>query len=180
RPARAVPYELRADAQVNASDVQISFRNTGKAGAVFQVRFGDGQTAPRTYTVKAGDSTFDNFAASGGKYDLSVYEPNGFLQSFAGGVGRSSANVAINTVYDQRSGSIALMLQNVGSSAINMNVFNAYSNRTQARLLLPQQSITIANTLQTSFGWYDFTITVNSNPSFRRQLAKHVETGKPS
>src|SRR5215468_3603916 len=180
RPARAVPYELRADAQVNASDVQISFRNTGKAGAVFQVRFGDGQTAPRTYTVGAGDSTFDNFAASGGKYDLSVYGPNGFLRSFAGGVGGGSANVAINTVYDQRSGGIALVLQNVGSSAANVNVFDAYSGQTQARLLLPQQSVTIASTLQASFGWYDFTVTVNSDPSFRRQLAGHVETGRPS
>jgi len=180
RPARALPYELRVDAQVSASGVQISFRNTGKAGAVFQARSGDGQTGPRTYTVGAGDTASDNFPASGGKYDLSVDGPNGFLRSFAGGVAGGSANVAINTVYDQASGGISLVLQNRGSSAVNVNVFDAYSRQTQAHLLLPQQNVTLASTLQASFGWYDFTATVNSDPSFRRQLAGHVETGRSS
>ncbi|HJZ63372.1 MAG TPA: phospholipase C, phosphocholine-specific [Candidatus Acidoferrum sp.] len=180
RPARALPYELRVDAQVNASGVQMSFRNTGKAGAVFQVRSGDGQTGPRTYTVGAGDATSDTFAGNGGKYDLSVYGPNGFLRSFAGGVAGGSANVAIDTVYDQRSGGIAFVLQNRGSSAVSVNVFDAYSGQTQARLLLPQQSVTLASTLEASFGWYDFTVTANSDPGFRRQLAGHVETGRAS
>jgi phospholipase C len=179
RPARALPYELLADAQVNASGVQVSFRNTGKAGVVFHVRSGDGLTGPWTYTVGAGDATSDNFAASGGKYDLSVYGPNGFLRSFAGSVG-GSTNVAINTIYDRQSGGIALVLQNRGSSAVNVSVFDAYSGQTQARLLQPQQSVTFASTLQASFGWYDFTVTVNSDPGFRRQLAGHVETGRAS
>src|SRR5215475_3672346 len=60
RPARALPYELRVDAQVNASGVQVSFSNTGRAGAVFQVRSGDGQTGPWTYSVGASDATSDN------------------------------------------------------------------------------------------------------------------------
>ncbi|MBA0087056.1 MAG: phospholipase C, phosphocholine-specific, partial [Acidobacteria bacterium Pan2503] len=177
RPARALPYELQADAQVNASGVQVSFRNTGKAGAVFQVRSADGQTGPRTYSVGAGDATSDNFAASGGKYDLLVYGPNGFLRSFAGGVAGGSANVAISTVYDRQSGGIALVLQNRAASALTVSVFDAYSGQTQARLLEPQESVTFASTLQASFGWYDFTVTVNSDPGFRRQVAGHVETG---
>jgi len=180
RPARALPYELQADAQVNASGVQVSFRNAGKAGAVFHVRSGDGQTGPWTYTIGAGNATSDSFPASGGKYDLSVYGPNGFLRSFAGGIGGGSANIAISTIYDRQSGGIALVLQNRGSSAVNVTVFDAYSGQTQARLLQPQQSVTFASTLQASFGWYDFTVTVNSDPGFRRQVAGHVETGSPS
>ena len=50
RPARALPYELQVDGQVSASGVQLFFRNTGKAAAVFQVRSGNGQTGPWTST----------------------------------------------------------------------------------------------------------------------------------
>ncbi len=180
RPARALPYELQVEGQLNASGVQLFFRNTGKTGAAFQVRSGDGQTGPRAYTVGAGDATSDNFAASGGKYDLLVYGPNGFLRSFSGGLVSGSANIAVNTVYDRQSGGIAVVTQNRGSSAVNVSILDAYSGQTQARLLLPQQSVTFASTLQASFGWYDFTVTVNSDPNFRRQLAGHVETGRPS
>ena len=180
RPARALPYELQVDGQVNASGVQLFFRNTGKAGAAFQVRSGDGQTGPWTYTVGAGDATSDNFAASGGTYDLLVYGPNGFLRSFSGGLAGGSANIAMNTVFDRQSGGIAVVIENRGSSAVNLTILDAYSGQTQARLLQPQQSVTFASTLQASFGWYDFTVAVNSDPSFRRQLAGHVETGGPS
>jgi phospholipase C len=72
------------------------------------------------------------------------------------------------------------VLQNRGSSAVNVSVFDAYSGQTQARLVQPQQTVTFASTLQASFGWYDFTVTVNSDPGFSRQLAGHVETGKAS
>jgi phospholipase C len=34
--------------------------------------------------------------------------------------------------------------------------------------------------LHESFGWYDMTVGVDSDASFQRQLAGHVEAGKPS
>jgi phospholipase C len=34
--------------------------------------------------------------------------------------------------------------------------------------------------LHKSFGWYDLKVRVDSDASFQRQLAGHVETGKPS
>jgi phospholipase C len=34
--------------------------------------------------------------------------------------------------------------------------------------------------LESSFGWYDFTIDVESDPGFGRRLAGHVETGHDS
>jgi len=30
------------------------------------------------------------------------------------------------------------------------------------------------------FGWYDLTLTVGADPTFRQQLAGHVETGRDS
>ena len=52
----------------------------------FQVRSGNTSDGPWTYTVEAGQSLSDSWAvgpSNQGKYDLSVYGPNGFLRSFS-------------------------------------------------------------------------------------------------
>lgn len=180
RPARALPYELHVDGEVNASGVQLFIRNTGNAAAVLQVRSGEGQAGPWTYTVGAGDEASDNLAATGASYDLSVSGPNGFLRTFLGSLGADSAKLTVKTSYDGTSGGIALVIQNHGSSAETVSVFDAYSGKTQTRVLPPNGSATFVSPLEESFGWYDFSVRVGSDPGFLRQLAGHVETGRPS
>jgi phospholipase C len=183
RPARALPYELHVEGEVKASHggVQLFFRNTGKAGAVFQVRSGDGQTGPWTYTVGAGDETSDSFGIRGAtSYDFSVFGPNGFLRTFAGGLGAGSANLTVNAIYDKESQGVALVIRNHSSSAEKVSIFDAYSGKTRTRLLHQDESVTYVSQLHESFGWYDLTVRGDSDPSFQRQLAGHVETGKPS
>jgi len=71
-----LPYELHVEGEVNTAQggIELSFHNTtGKAGAAFQVRFGDGRTAPRTYTVAAGDSNSRSFR----KHRRNVVRPFG-------------------------------------------------------------------------------------------------------
>src|SRR5262249_12109905 len=55
RPARALPYQLNVHGAVHAasSTVELQFVNTGKAGAVFQVRSGRTTDPGRTYTAEA-------------------------------------------------------------------------------------------------------------------------------
>jgi phospholipase C len=180
RPARALPYELHVDGEVNASGVQLFIRNTGNAAAVFQVRSGDAQAGPWTYTVGAGDEASDSLAATGASYDLSVSGPNGFLRIFLGSLGADSAKLTVKTSYDGTGGGIALVIQNHGSSAETVSVFDAYSGETQMRVLPPNGSATFVSPLEESFGWYDFIVKVGSDPGFLRQLAGHVETGRPS
>jgi phospholipase C len=96
------------------------------------VRFGDGQTAPRTYTVGAGDETSDLFATIGAtSYDLSVSGPNGFLHRFAGGLAPGSANLAVHAMYDKDEEGIALVIQNDGMSAEKVSILDGYSGKTQ-------------------------------------------------
>ncbi|MGB7844861.1 MAG: phospholipase C, phosphocholine-specific [Candidatus Acidiferrum sp.] len=183
RPARALPYELHVHGEVNASHggIQLFFQNSGKAGAFFQVRSGDGQTGPWAYTVGAGDETSDNFGTTGAtSYDFSVFGPNGFQRTFAGALDADSANLTVNAIYDGESGGIALMIRNHGSNAEKLSIFDAYSGKTHTQLLRPHDSATYVSQLQKSFGWYDLTVHVDSDASFQRQLAGHVETGRPS
>ncbi len=53
RPARALPYALGVRARVDRTRraVELHFRNTGKAAAVFHVRAGDGKRGAWSYTV---------------------------------------------------------------------------------------------------------------------------------
>ena len=183
RPARALPYELHVEGEVNGSlgGLRLLFRNTGKAGAAFHVRSGDGQTGPWTYTVGTGDEASDNFGIRGAtSYDLAVSGPNGFLRTLAGGLAASSANLTVNAIYEKGSEGITLVIRNQGSSAEKVNIFDAYSGKTRTQVLHPHSSVTYVSRLEESFGWYDFTVRVDSDARFQRQMAGHLETGKPS
>jgi phospholipase C len=182
RPARPLPYELHVHGEVDASNgsVQLFFRNTGKGGAVVQVRSGDGSTGPWTYTVGAGDGASDSLAISGPTYDFSIFGPNGFLRTLTGSLAASSAGLAVKASYDTESGGIALVIQNHGSSTENVSIFDKYSGRIHTQEVHGANSSTNIRQLQKSFGWYDLTVRVDSDPSFQRQFAGHVETGRPS
>jgi phospholipase C len=184
RPARALPYELHVDGEANDSqgNVELRFRNTGKAAAVFQVRFGDGVTSPRTYTVGAGDGTSDTFGASGPttSYDLTVHGPNGFLRTFAGSLAAGTANLTVKVIYDTRSEGIELVIHNHGSSDQRLTIVEAYTGKTKTHKIEEHETFRYYSELHRSFGWYDLTVQVDSDPRFHRQLAGHVETGKDS
>jgi phospholipase C len=131
--------------------------------------------------VGAGDETSDTFGSSGAtSYDFAVSGPNGFLRTFAGGLAAGSANLTINAIYEKESEGIALVIRNQGSNAEKVSIFDAYSGKTRTHLLHPHNSVSYVSQLQKSFGWYELTVRVDSDVRFQRQLAGHVETGRPS
>jgi len=181
RPARALPYEFYVHGETVPGGVQLFFRNTGKAGAAFQVRSGDNQTGPWTYTLGAGDQTSDIFGSTGvTSYDYSVYGPNGFYRSFAGSLAPNAANISVFAIYDDEGQGIALVLRNHGSGTVKVGILDAYTGKSYTQRLHAHDSATYVNGLRKSSGWYDLTVTVDSDPSFVRQLAGHVETGRAS
>jgi phospholipase C len=186
RPSRAVPYELQVRGQVDFDDgvVKIHFGNTGKAAAVYQVYSGDGQTGPWTYTVAPHAETFDTWdiTASGQtEYDLSVFGPNGFLRVFEGSISESSkTNLESSIIYDVRRYGVRLEIHNHGERSSRVRVFDYYKNRTTELELDSDQKLTEFYSLENSYGWYDFTIETESDPSFQRRLVGHLETGYDS
>jgi phospholipase C len=182
RPARAVPYELHVRAHADFEDgvLKIHFGNTGKSAAVYQVYSGDGQTGPWTYTVGPNSEVFDTWSitASGQTgYDLSVFGPNGFLRVFRGG---SMANLESSAIYDGHKNGIVLEMQNRGETHVRVRVFDSYKNTTTDHELRPDEKIREFRSLQEFHGWYDFTIETESDPSFQRRLAGHLEAGYDS
>jgi phospholipase C len=185
RPARPVPYELHVRGEANLAEgtVQIHFENSGRSGAVFQVRSGAGQDGPWTYTVGANAHTFDTWTPGQNAYDLSVYGPNGFFRAFKGSLADDdNANLAVKATYDASVDcpGITLDIRNQGNAACKVRVSDAYGKQMIAHVVAPGRTFTWHWSLEASFGWYDLTIEVDSDASFRQQLAGHVETGADS
>jgi phospholipase C len=185
RPARPVPYELNVEghADLGQQGFRIDFANVGKATAVYHVRSGNGKTGPWTYTVQPGAEISDRWALSAnsrGGYDLSVYGPNGFLRSFKGSTtGQNVANLDIATKYDNSGLGIKLEITNLGE-ACQVSILDNYTKDQTTHTLKAGEELTKHWNLKKSYGWYDFVIEVNTDTSFQRQIAGHVETGEES
>ena len=186
RPARALPYELHVRGKLDSMDgvMNIYFGNTGKVAAVYQVYSGDGQSAPRTYTVAPDTELSDrwNLTANGKtEYKLSVFGPNAFLRVFKGSISRSGeANLVTSVIYDICNDAVILGIANHGEESIEVSVVNNYSKKITSYALKRDREVSEFSPLHCSFGWYDFTITTRSDPSFERRLAGHLETGRDS
>ena len=118
--------------------IELTFRNTGDAAAVFHVRSNDGATGPWSYTVSAGEEVSDTFGGSGStSYGLSVFAPNGFLRVFAGSLDAESANVTVKAIYDKEAEAVALVIQNNNSTTEKVTVADAYTGKTGGFPLFP-------------------------------------------
>jgi phospholipase C len=61
-----------------------------------------------------------------------------------------------------------------------VRIYDAYSKQTVSQNLDHGGVLIWHWPLESSFGWYDLTITVDGEPGFLQQLAGHVETGRDS
>ncbi len=183
RFARAVPYEFQVASKVDMTTgrLDLQFANPGDAGAVFQVRSGNGAGGPWTYTVGQGRWLRDSFPpAASGAYDLAVTAPNGFLRSFQGTlVQGSSANLSVAVIYDKKAVAIELVVTNHGP-ATTVTIINTYTGQSAVQTLQPHQHFSSGWPLLALYGWYDMIVTVDTDSSFTQRLAGHVETGRES
>ncbi|HET6708266.1 phosphocholine-specific phospholipase C [Amycolatopsis sp.] len=173
RPARALPYDLAVDAQVGAA-LNLTFGNQGRAGATFYVVSPGGE--PRTYTAGAGCSLAAALPVSGG-YDYTAHGPNGFVRQFRGG---GVAGPEVSARPEGRSGNLALVLTNSGTTPVRLTLTDSYGRRSTSRLLRPGARVVEVVDTRRSGNWYDVSVVSDHDPRFLRRLAGHVETGRPS
>ncbi len=185
RPARPVPYQLsvRGEANSSAGTFTIHFGNHGKT-AVYQVRSGNSSQGPWTYTVGKSASVSDTYAITANNvtaYDLSVYGPNGFLRAFKGSVtGTGKANLDVRTSYDAEDNTITLSGVNRSAGTVTIKLTNGYTGEMLSSDVAAGEDGEHTFNLNSTHGWYDFTIEVAQDASFRYQVAGHVETGEES
>ncbi len=185
RPARPVPYQLSAHGMANFEDgtFTIHFGNQGKT-AVYQVRSGNSSQGPWSCTVGQGAHVSDTYAITANNltgYDLSVYGPNGFLRAFKGSVkGSGMANLDVRATVNAEDNSITVSAANHGGAAVTITLTNGYGGATVSSHVAAGATGSQTFNLKSTHGWYDVTIEVAQDASFRYQVAGHVETGEES
>jgi phospholipase C len=189
RPARALPYELFAHGYITASErtLRIELTNRGRAGAAFLLcRTGSSDT-PRAYAVEIGKRLSDDVPLDAdGHYHYSLHGPNGFFRRFKGsakatrGWGGGVALPEVTEAYDVANGSIGLRLRNIGSAACEFTVRDAYGFPSVKRRVVGGEIVDVYFDLRASHGWYDLAVFVDTDSSFERGFAGHVETGRGS
>jgi phospholipase C len=175
RPARALPYQLKADGRLSEDKrwVEVTLTAGNAAGAPFRVS----SKKTRSYAVKAGGLLRDKWDLAGfadGKYDLNVCGPNGFLLRLAGDVDDPLLEIKVaagvlSTTNQEKKGSYKVLITH-----------NAYGLARQTLVVKAGQSQEVAFDLKASHGWYDFTVQVEGFAHFERHYAGHVENGEPS
>ncbi|AKJ27328.1 phosphocholine-specific phospholipase C [Caldimonas brevitalea] len=186
RPARALPYVPHVHGWLHPlqGTFHLEFGNTGRAAIVYQVRSGKGAHPPRTYTVEPQrllSGSWDVASAGASEYDLAVYGPNGFLRAFRGGVGgQHNARLGVRCLYDAGRCALALMVTNLSSRALTVQMADQYTGQRVEERLRPGEPTVKRWGLQRQHGWYDLVLTVEGDAQFRQQLAGHLETGTHS
>jgi len=162
RFARPVPYELHVDETVDLGKgkVTLTFSNTGKSTAVFQVRSSNILTGPWTYTVGPHKSVSDSWDLTAAKltgYDLSVYGPNGFFREFKGSLLGKKTSLKVVPTISRRlkpSRSRSPTRARRRPSAIT----NIYTGDVVGTSVLPGKSFTELFHLKSLYGWYDLVV----------------------
>ncbi|MFD5101474.1 phosphocholine-specific phospholipase C [Streptomyces albidochromogenes] len=181
RPARALPYAPYVDGAVNTADgrIALTFSPGAKAGAQFYVTSANRTDAPWTYTAEAGKKISDtwNSAYSKGTHHFTVHGPNGFLRTF-----RSPAKTACPEAtarHNATTGNLDLTLTNPAATTARLTVTNAYGGAPQTFTVRAGATVTHTVDLRATKRWYDVSVVSDTNTTFLRRFAGHVETGAP-
>lgn len=166
------------------SGVQLQFINTGAAAAAFNVYTSAATGGPWYYTVLPGTQLDDvpMGAVHDGAYALRVHGPNGFLREFAGNLGAEQPALAAPWVQARQDGELLVLeIGNAGRQPCTLQVraLDYAEPTTQPLQLAAGQRHTLRLTLAASDHWYDIVVE-QPGSAFRRRLAGHLETGKPS
>ncbi|SEK64790.1 phospholipase C [Pseudoxanthomonas sp. GM95] len=180
RAARALPYALQVHAHHGADGLRLTLVNDGDAAAVFNVYAYGSEAGPWYYTVMPHSRVEDApHGLPAGAYALAVHGPNGFLREFEGatGAGQGVPEVVATASGDQ----LLLALHNPGAQPATLQVsaldYGDPTPRTVALGAGKTERLTFA--LAASDHWYDLQVSQPGTP-FKRRLAGHLETGKPS
>ena len=112
---------------------------------------------------------------SSGAYHLEVFGPNGYFQSFKGGIHSCEPEIQLDV--DSKKGGIYLLFHNPGNEKMKLTIRdNAYGYTSDEVILInPKKVKRFFQALGKSGNWYDFTVAADEGMEYR--FAGRIETG---
>ncbi|WIH04075.1 phospholipase C, phosphocholine-specific [Xanthomonas translucens pv. graminis] len=184
RPARALPYDFDVRLQAGPQQPTLRMLNRSTVGVALNAYADGGSAGPWFYTLAAGSELHDardwRGAAADPGYALRVHGPNGFLREFHGD-GVADVGLQADADYDVASQCMRLELRNAGAQACRLQIRDGYRDGAEQTLELAAGARQVMRfPLAAQHHWYDLEIASASMPQWRRRLAGHIETGRPS
>ncbi|MGW6200547.1 phosphocholine-specific phospholipase C [Kribbella sp. NPDC055110] len=185
RPARALPYGPAVSGSVADGKLMLALSNHGPQSAHFAVYpYGGELPAPAHFDVHhthADKTPGDNPTAIAipvdGPFELAVQGPNRFWAEIAGTSSGPAAGLDVRI--ENRAGALQLHLVNASRKQLTVKLKSrGYGSKTTTIELRGKQSRPIF--WPTDSGWYDVEVTTPDDPTYRRRLSGHLETGKPT
>jgi phospholipase C len=147
-----------------------------------------GQFTVAGSTEHPGAATTATQAVGGPAYDVTVVSANRFLRRFTGNTAGAGAGLKVTTsFYANGFGdkpALLLDLVNDSHSDVTFTVKNNYYNYGQRpesiRVPAGQRFRHGQDVVSTAHGWYDVTVTTDSDSSWSQRFVGHVETGEHS
>jgi phospholipase C len=204
RKACALPYYLFADCSLNQEKTHIELQigsGTSRSGyhaqtigapftAQTPVLFQQQEGKTWSYAVSAGDRISDQIKVRdfvNGEYHVCVSGPNGFFRRFKGT--ETDPLISVSCAYELKgflfkkpTGDIEILIENNEDQPIEINLKdNSYKNFGLVSVAVPANGkIKKIFNLQKSGGWYDISLSIIGNESYKRQYAGHAENGEDS
>ncbi len=126
-------------------------------------------------------------AVGGPAYDVTVVSANRFLRRFTGNATTAGANLKVTTSFFGNGfadkPALLLDLVNGSHSTVTFTVKSNHYNDEPAQAIRVHAGETwrhVADVVATSHGWYDVTVTANTDASWSQRFIGHIETGNPS
>ena len=146
RPARALPYELHVDGEVNAlagnHRTSLPQFRQGRGGLSSALRRRPDRTVDVHRRRRRRNLRHLRRPAATARTIYRCFGPNGFLRAFAGGLAGGSANLTVRAIYDKESEGITLVIHNHSGSPERVSIADAYSGKTSTHLLQPHDTFT--------------------------------------
>lgn len=187
RPSRALPYILHSSVQLDADSksLTLKFANTGQQAAVFHVYNQlNLEDIPYRYMVEAGKTLDDVIDIPELAYDLWILGPNGYHRHFKGHLGQEiqvDTLPEIRVCYAECSHDIYLKLRSDRAQKVKFNVQdNAYLGQRIWQVETSPDEQELHWDMHEFGGWYDFTVTLEQDPSYQRRFAGRIEIGQDS
>lgn len=122
-----------------------------------------------------------------GKYDFSMVGPNRFLRRFKGDATKAGKSAEVTSRYatEPGTGKTALYLRMTNSSAASVK-FTVTSTHYRGdgpwtyTVAAGASAEDFFNAVAYQNGWYDFTVTLDSDTTWSRRFTGHIETGAAS
>jgi phospholipase C len=193
RPSCALPYDLAVDGRLSEDGKHfiVTFEakrdKPGAAGAPFTAyaRTSDTELHARNYAVAPGEKLEDAWPLAdfnNQQYHVEVYGPNGFHRAFRGGSDDPPVEVCFRyKKNDNHRVAVAVEITNRDRRRHTVHAADvAYTSGQQSATLAPAGTSSLTFDCETSFGWYDLEVTLDSYPDFAKRYAGRIETGRES